>query len=83
MGSKRCDKAGCEILFNLLSSRNDKGSIILTTNLTFDRWEEVFKDPMLTGAIIDRLAHRAGYVTRNKLQDGRYNRMVKIKYLKN
>lgn len=53
------DKAGCEILFNLLSSRNDKGSIILTTNLTFDRWEEVFKDPMLTGAIIDRLAHRA------------------------
>lgn len=53
------DKFGCEILFNLLSSRNDKGSIIVTSNLTFDRWEEIFKDPMLTGAIVDRLAHRA------------------------
>ncbi len=53
------DKAGCEILFNLLSNRNDKGSIIITTNLTFDRWEEIFKDTMLTGAIVDRLAHKA------------------------
>ena len=53
------DKEGCEILFNLLSNRNDKGSIIITTNLTFDRWEEIFKDTMLTGAIVDRLAHKA------------------------
>lgn len=53
------DKAGCEILFNLLSNRNDKGSIIITTNLTFDRWEEIFKDTMLTGAIVDRLAYKA------------------------
>jgi len=53
------DRDGCEILFNLLSNRNDKGSIIITTNLTFDRWEEIFKDPMLTGAIVDRLAHKA------------------------
>lgn len=59
LGYVSFDKTGCEILFNLLSSRNDKGSIILTTNLTFDRWEEIFKDPMLTGAIVDRLAHRA------------------------
>lgn len=59
MGYITFDKSGSEILFNLLSSRNDKGSIILTTNLTFERWEEVFKDPMLTGAIVDRLAHRA------------------------
>lgn len=59
LGYVSFDKTGCEILFNLLSSRNDKGSIILTTNLNFERWEEVFKDPMLTGAIVDRLAHRA------------------------
>lgn len=31
----------------------------LTTNLNFERWGEVFKDPMLTGTIVDRLAHRA------------------------
>ena len=59
LGYVSFDKAGCEILFNLLSNRNDKGSIIITTNLTFDRWEEIFKDTMLTGAMIDRLAHKA------------------------
>lgn len=59
LGYVSFDKTGCEILFNLLSSRNDKGSIVLTTNLTFERWEEIFKDTMLTGAIVDRLAHRA------------------------
>lgn len=53
------DKSGCEILFNLLSNRTYNGSIIITTNLTFDRWDEVFKDPMLTGALVDRLAHKA------------------------
>lgn len=59
LGYVSFDKIGCEILFNLLSNRNDKGSIIITTNLTFDRWEEIFKDTMLTGAIVDRLAHKA------------------------
>ena len=53
------DKEENEILFNLLSNRNATGSMIITTNLTFDRWEEVFKDPVLTGAIVDRLAHKA------------------------
>jgi DNA replication protein DnaC len=59
LGYVSFDKAGCEILFNLLSERNDKGSIIITTNLNFDRWEEIFKDAMLTGAMVDRLAHKA------------------------
>jgi len=52
------DKTGRETLFNLISSRNDKGSIIITSNLYYVRWEEVFKDPTLTGALIDRLVHR-------------------------
>ena len=66
LGYVSFDKTGCEILFNLLSSRNDKGSIILTTNLNFERWEEVFKDTMLTGAIVDRLAHRAHIMDMSK-----------------
>ena len=53
------DKEGNDILFNLLSNRNDAGSIIITSNLSFERWEEVFKDPILTGALVDRLAHKA------------------------
>lgn len=51
-----------EILFNLLSSRNENGSMIVTTNLAFDRWNEVFDDEILTGAIIDRLGLRAHVV---------------------
>jgi DNA replication protein DnaC len=47
LGYVSLDKNGCETLFNLISSRNDKGSIIVTSNLSFDRWEEVFKDPTL------------------------------------
>lgn len=59
LGYVSFDKSGCEILFNLLSNRNDKGSIVITTNLSFDRWEEIFKDAMLTSAMVDRLAHKA------------------------
>lgn len=51
-----------EVLFNLLSNRNNKGSMIITTNLTFDKWIEVFDDPVLTGAIVDRIAHKAHIV---------------------
>lgn len=53
------DKAGCEMLFNLLSNRHESGSVIITTNLSFDRWDEVFHDAVLTGALTDRLAHKA------------------------
>ncbi|MCF2622047.1 IS21-like element helper ATPase IstB [Collinsella tanakaei] len=51
-----------EVLFNLLSSRNGKGSTIITTNLMFDRWDEVFDDPVLTGVIVDRIAHKVHVV---------------------
>ncbi len=59
LGYVSFDKEGNEILFNLLSNRNDSGSIIITSNLVFDRWQEVFHDPVLTGALVDRLAHKA------------------------
>lgn len=59
LGYVSFDKSGSEILFNLLSNRNDKGSIIITSNLTFDRWNEIFNDVLLTGALVDRLAHKA------------------------
>lgn len=53
------DKERGEILFNLLSSRNDKKAMIITSNLTFDRWNEIFNDQVLTGAMIDRLAYKS------------------------
>ena len=72
LGYVSLDKAGCELLFNLISSRNDKGSIIITSNLTFDRWEEVFHDPTLTGALIDRLAHKAHVLDISRDKGGRF-----------
>lgn len=59
LGYVSFDQAGSEILFNPLSNRIATGSIIITTNLSFDRWEETFKDPMLTAAMVDRITHRA------------------------
>jgi DNA replication protein DnaC len=76
LGYVSMDKSGCEALFNLISSRNDKGSIAVTSNLTFDRWEEVFKDPTLTGALIDRLAHKAHILDISRDKGGRFEETV-------
>jgi DNA replication protein DnaC len=76
LGYVSMDKTGCEMLFNLISSRNEKGSIIATSNLTFDRWEEVFKDPTLTGALIDRLAHKAHVLDISREKGGRFEETI-------
>ncbi|MBK5196409.1 MAG: IS21-like element helper ATPase IstB [Proteiniphilum sp.] len=53
------DKQGAELLFNHLSLRTGRKSTIITTNLGFDRWEEIFGDPVLTAALVDRITHKA------------------------
>jgi len=76
LGYVSMDKNACEILFNLISSRNERGSVIVTSNLTFDRWEEVFKDPTLTGALIDRLAHKAHVLDISRDKGGRFEETI-------
>jgi len=70
------DKPGAELLFNLISSRNEKGSIIVTSNLTFDRWEEVFHDPTLTAAVVDRLTHKGHILDISREKGGRFEETV-------
>ncbi len=59
------DKQGAELLFSHLSLRAGIKSTIITTNLSFDRWNEIFGDTILTAAMVDRLTHKAHIVTMN------------------
>ena len=52
-------RANAELLFQVISNRYERGSVIITTNLPFSRWTELFGDATLTAALVDRLAHRA------------------------
>ena len=72
LGYVTFDKSSAELLFSLISSRNDKGSFIVTSNLTFDRWEEVFHDPTLTAAAVDRLAHKGHILDISREKGGRF-----------
>ena len=59
------DKEGSELLFTNLSLRAGKKSTIITTNLSFERWQEIFIDPVLTAAMVDRLTHKAFIINMN------------------
>jgi DNA replication protein DnaC len=47
------------LLFQLISIRYEKGSIVLTSKYNFDEWARIFEDPVVAAAIIDRLVHHA------------------------
>jgi len=53
------DREGADLLFTCLSLRSMNKSIIITSNLTFERWSEIFGDPAITGAMVDRLTFGA------------------------
>lgn len=58
-GYVSCDKEAGELLFNHLSLRAGKKSLIITTNLAFNRWNEIIADKVLVAAMVDRLTHKA------------------------
>jgi len=60
------DKPGSEMLFNHLSLRTGIKSTIITSNQSFDKWNDILgKDPVLTAALLDRLTHKAYLVNMN------------------
>ena len=48
-----------EVLFTFLADRYERGSLMITSNLPFSKWEQIFKDPMTAAAAIDRLVHHS------------------------
>jgi DNA replication protein DnaC len=59
------DKEGSELLFTHLSLRAGRKSTIITTNLSFERWDEIFQDPVMTAAMVDRLTHKSYFINMN------------------
>jgi DNA replication protein DnaC len=59
LGYVPLSKEGADLLFQVFAERHEKGSVIVTTNLGFADWTQVFGDANLTAALLDRLTHKA------------------------
>jgi DNA replication protein DnaC len=59
IGYVQHDRAEMEVLFTLLAERYERKSVMITSNLVFSKWDQIFKDPMTTAAAIDRVVHHA------------------------
>jgi len=54
-----------DLLFKVISDRSEKGSIIITTNLEFSRWTELFDNPIMVAALVDRITFRSYVLNMN------------------
>ena len=52
-----------KLFFQLIDRRYERNSTIVTTNINFSQWDDIFGDPLIAGAIVDRLLHHATVVT--------------------
>jgi DNA replication protein DnaC len=65
LGFVPLSKTGAEPLFELISQRYERGATLITSNLPFDEWAEVFGSEHLTGALLDRLTHHVNILEVN------------------
>ncbi len=65
LGFVPLSKTGAEMLFEVFSQRYERGSVLVTSNLPFDEWTEVFGSERLTGALLDRLTHHVHILEMN------------------
>lgn len=59
IGYVKQDSAQMEVLFTLLAERYERKSIMVSSNLKFSEWNQIFKDPMTTAAAVDRFVHHS------------------------
>jgi len=65
LGFVPLSKTGAELLFEVFSQRYERGATLVTSNLPFDEWTEVFGSERLTGALLDRLTHHVHILEMN------------------
>lgn len=63
LGYLPISKEDSKLFFQLIDKRYERNSTIITTNINFSQWDEIFGDPMIAGAIVDRLLHHATVLT--------------------
>lgn len=63
LGYLPISKDDSKLFFQLIDRRYERNSTIITTNINFSQWDEIFGDPMIAGAIVDRLLHHATVIT--------------------
>ena len=59
IGYVRQDRAEMEVLFSLLAERYERRSVMITSNLVFSQWNQIFHDDMTAAAAIDRVVHHS------------------------
>jgi DNA replication protein DnaC len=59
LGAIPIDRHGAHLFFQLISRRYERGAMLLTANQSFGQWAEVFGDPIVATAILDRLLHHS------------------------
>ena len=83
LGFVPLSKTGAELLFEVFSQRYERGSTLVTSNLPFDEWTEVFGSERLTGALLDRLTHHVHILEMNgesyRLKQSRSGRKTKTR----
>jgi len=59
LGYTQQSREEMEVLFTFLAERYERRSVLVSSNLVFSKWDQIFKDPMTTMAAVDRLVHHA------------------------
>jgi DNA replication protein DnaC len=65
LGYVPLSKTGAELLFETISQRYERNSTLITSNLPFDEWTEIFGSERLTGALLDRITHHVHILEMN------------------